>query len=76
MQAIAYFLAAMVVISSIFKWYRTRNAEPLDLDAAEIAVLKKLCDDKDLTDIQLIKLVRQRHLAAGLVEAKDAVERL
>lgn len=76
LQAIGYFLAVMLIISSFSQWRRTRNATPLKLDGAEEAVLRKLRDAEGLKDVELIKLVRQRHPSAGLAEAKQAVDRL
>lgn len=50
--------------------------EPLSLSAEEKAVLRKLRDDEGLSDVRLIRLVRERHRTASLVAAKNAVDRL
>lgn len=76
LQAIGYFFAVMLIISSCAQWRRARNETPLNLDSAEQAVLRKLRDAEGLNNVELIKLVRQRHPSAGLAEAKHAVDRL
>lgn len=53
-----------------------KDAGTFALHESERAVLRKLRDDENLSDIRLIKLVRVRHLGVGLGEAKRVVDKL